>query len=134
MGFKDFLAKMKDGAAAFAKTTARINDGGYYGTVDHGKRDGDFAPGGYLNIEDGKGLIHSQYLQDYWFTAEDIVAFKVGEGNPITTKRGGQEVTAQTCAIGFKDGKVACATILTSKLDKFVKDFMLDEFVKNSKL
>lgn len=125
MGFKDFLGKMKDGAASFAKTTGRFNAPGFCGNIDHGIKGADFAPGAFVNIEDGKGLIYGNNLEDYIFTAEDIAAFEVRVGGPTVIRKGNDEFPVINYIITFRDGKKAHADLLLSKLDEFKLAFKL---------
>lgn len=125
MGFKDFLGKMKDSAASFAQTTARYNASGFCGNIDHGIKGADFAPGAFVNIQDGQGLIYGNNLEDYIFTAEDIVSFELRAGGPVKIRKGNDEFAVLNFMITFRDGKKAHADILVSKLDQFKLTFKL---------
>ena len=125
MGFKDFLGKVKDGAAGAAKVTARYN-ADFYGNVDYGEKNSDFAPGCYLNMEKCHGLIYGSKIEDYTFTANDIAEYKWLDTAP-SIKKGGESHPASRCEVVFKDGKTARLDIMVSKVPTFKQTFKMDK-------
>lgn len=127
MGFMDFVKKFKESMAKNAKVTKRYNDMGFLGNIDRGLKNGDFGIGVYLNMENNVGIIYGANIDDYTFSAEDIVDFEVKKDYAAQIAKGGNNYPAKRCIITFKDGKKAQADILSDKFDKFKKAFHLTE-------
>lgn len=125
MSIKEFFGKLKDNAAKAAKVTARYN-ADFYGNVDYGVKDTDFAVGTYVNMEKGHGLIYGSNIEDYTFTANDIATYEWVE-NAAPIRKGGDVHPAERCRITFKDGKKAQMDILVSRVEKFKKVFGLEK-------
>lgn len=124
MGFKEFFGKMKENAAKNAKVIKRYNDGGFFGNIDKGLKDGDFGIGTYLNVDRTTGLIYGVNIEDYTFTADNIAGFEIDENCNAEIAKGGNSYPATRCIITFKDGKKAQADILKDKVEIFKKRFI----------
>lgn len=127
MGFKEFLVKLKDGAAKTAKTTGRYNSPSFCGNVNRGVKNSDFWEGSYVNVENKRGLIYGSNQEDYTFTAEDIVCFELQEKYKAEIGKGGNYYPAKRYLITFKDGKQAQFDLLDDKIDSFKKIFNLEK-------
>ncbi len=132
MGFldkvKEKAQQFKEDNKNFLSTTKRINDtASFYGRVNVPATsvfkidpDEDFCKGSYLSIENGKGVIYCTAKDDYVFSAEDIVSFKlIGIGTVIQT--GNKKEDSLKFDIAFADGKKTTVHIIEKKVELFEK-------------
>ncbi|MGM9668380.1 MAG: hypothetical protein ACI3VZ_01325 [Faecousia sp.] len=122
MGFldkvKEGASKLKEQNKGFGAAMKRLNNGTVYGYVNKSVKGGDFPPA-YIGIEDGKGLIFGNGIEDYVFVGSDVASFEPSGAPELNIAIGGQNVRAQSYLIKFKDGKKAIAEIAVGQLAQF---------------
>ncbi len=140
MGFFDKIKEkvntIKEENRNFGKTMKRINNrADYFGTVDKGKKESDFAFGSYISNENKKFVIYGSGQDDYVFTEVDIQSMSCdGEVGTVRNDSNSQALPKKIVRyhITFKDGKKAQCDIQVepgNNLDQ-AKINLLDSFMK----